>query len=210
MKHTKEWKSYLGSLKERAENTEPKYAQDAKDAEETLDMIFDCEKAADSGDEYALFFLATYKVERGIDFAENVAFLENLANKNNTNALVALGFLYAVGVFNEFDKSKSALIDTADDANAAKANEYFQKAANLGNVKAMVQRAIQFSIEATSNDELTHEERLIVAREAEEWAEKAKTANEEGKCDCDWDYYLPLLEGRLSSMKESLLCEVRD
>ena len=120
MKHTKEWKSYLDSLKERAENTEPKYAQDAKDAEETLDMIFDCEKAADSGDEYALFFLATYKVERGIDFAENVAFLENLANKDNTNALVALGFLYAVGVFNEFDKSKSALIDTADDANAAK------------------------------------------------------------------------------------------
>ena len=44
----------------------------------------------------------------------------------------------------------------------------------------------------------------------EEWAEKAKTANEEGKCDCDWDYYLPLMEGRLSSMKESLLCEVRD
>ena len=204
MKHTNEWNFYLDSLKNLSEKTDPKYAADAEDAREALEVLYDCEKAADSGDEYALFFLAAYKVERGIDFAENVAYLECLAKNDNTNALNALGFLYSVGVFNEFDSSKSSLVKVSDDANAEKANGYFERAANLGSAKAMIQRAIQFSLDVTNNDEISREERMNVARAAEEWAEKAKKVHEDGKDDCDWDYYLPLLEDRLSAMREKL------
>ena len=206
MEHTNEWNFYLDSLRELSKKTDPKYAVDAEDAREALDVLYDCENAADSGDEYALCSLAAYKVQRGIDFAENLAYLEELAEKDNTRALNALGFLYAVGVFNQFDKSKTSLIHISDDANVAKSNEYFEKSANLGSAKAMIQRAVKLSLDAT-NDEISCEERENAARKAEEWAEKAKKTNEEGKCDCDWDYHLPILEDRLSDMRDRLHCK---
>ncbi|MBO5608582.1 MAG: hypothetical protein J6N81_08965 [Treponema sp.] len=53
------------------------------------------------------------------------------------NAFGVAAIPCAAGVFNEFDESKSSLVNVSDDANTAKADGYFEKAANLGSVKAM-------------------------------------------------------------------------
>lgn len=185
MKHTAEWNAYLDALKVRAENADT--AETRKAAREELTAIAECEKAAGEGDITAQTKLAAYKAGLGIDFAESLAFLEARADADDTVALNALGFLYAGGVFNEFDSSKSSLIDISSEESAAKADAYFEKSTSLGSIRAKLERAMKYALIANNAETEAGERKGALCR-ALNFFNRAKRAVRAGEaCDCDFE-----------------------
>lgn len=126
---TNEWNSYIESMKNAL--AEKAYWQ------EELDACLDVAEDAKNGDEEALLDLAVYKMDHGIDFEESLSFVDEKAGQGDVYALTRLGFLYCTGVSNSFDDSKESLIEIGDATNKEKSNSYFEKAAELGGVRAM-------------------------------------------------------------------------
>lgn len=200
---TKEWNAYIESMKNALPENE--------DWQEELDGCLEMAEDAKKGDEIALADLAVYKMDHGIDFEESLSFVEEKGNKGDVYALTQLGFLYCTGVFNPFDDSKTALIDIDDIKNEEKSNSYFQKAADLGGVRAMatlvnhiwVYGRNQETDEAENKDDsvqLTAEDFV----KAEKLALKAIDIYENKNEDCDLsDSVIALLMSWLSDLYAS-------
>lgn len=193
---TNEWNSYIESMKSAlAEN---------EGWQEELNVCLELAEEAKNGDEDALLDLAVYKMDHGIDFEESVSFAEEKAGQNDVYALTQLGFLYCTGVYNPFDDSKKSLIDINNIKNEEKSTSYFEKAAELGGVRAMatlVNRTWVYGRNQDSDDsvQLTAED----FTKAEKLALKAIGIYESQKEKCDIsDSIIANLMGWLSDLYE--------
>lgn len=199
---TKEWKSYIESMKSAL-------AED-KDWQEELDLCLERAEDAKNGDEEALVDLAVYKMNHGIDFEECLSFVKEKAGQNDVYALTQLGFLYCMGVYNPFDDSKKNIIDIEDSTNEEKSNSYFDKAAELGSVQAMATLVNHIWIYGRNqNTEASEKEdsfKLTAAdfTKAENLALKAIHIYENNNEECDVsDSIIALLMGWLSDLYAS-------
>ena len=200
---TKEWNSYIESMKNAfSEN---------KDWQEELDGCLEMAEDAKNGDEDALLDLAVYKMEHGIDFEECLSFIEEKGRQGDVYALTQLGFLYCTGVFNPFDDSKKSLMDISDVKNEEKSNSYFEKAAELGGVRAMatlVNHIWVYGRNQGTEDSENEEDSIQLTAEdftkAEKLALKAIDIYENQKEKCDLsDSIIALLMGWLSDLYAS-------
>lgn len=199
---TNEWNSYIESMKKAAENA---------NWQEELDACLEMAEDAKNGDEDALLDLAVYKMEHGIDFEESVSFVEEKAGQGDVYALTQLGFLYCTGVFNPFDDSKKSLINIDDIKNEEKSNSYFEKAAELGGVRAMATLVNHIWVYGRNQDsEDSENEEDSVQLTAEDFTKAEKLAlkaidiyeNQKEKCDVP-DSIIALLMGWLSDLYAS-------
>ncbi|MBR1722327.1 MAG: hypothetical protein IJ727_07600 [Treponema sp.] len=200
---TKEWNSYIESMKNAlSENA---------NWQEELDGCLEMAEDAKSGDEDALLDLAVYKMGHGIDFEECLSFVKEKAGQNNVYALTQLGFLYCTGIFNPFDDSKKSLMDISDVKNEEKSNSYFEKASELGGVRAMatlVNHIWVYGRNQDSDDSENEEDSVQLTAEdftkAEKLALKAIHIYENQNEDCDVsDSIIALLMGWLSDLYAS-------
>lgn len=199
---TNEWNSYIESMKKAAENA---------NWQEELDACLEMAEDAKNGDEDALLDLAVYKMDHGIDFEESVSFAEEKAGQGDVYALTQLGFLYCTGVFNPFDDSKKSLINIDDIKNEEKSNSYFEKASELGGVRAMaalVNHIWIYGLNQDSDDSENEEDSVQLTAEdfvkAEKLALKAIGIYENQKEKCDVpDSVIALLMGWLSDLYAS-------
>ena len=200
---TKEWNSYIESMKNAfSEN---------KDWQEELDGCLEMAEDAKNGDEDALLDLAVYKMEHGIDFEECLSFIEEKGRQGDVYALTQLGFLYCTGVFNPFDDSKKSLMDISDVKNEEKSNSYFEKAAELGGVRAMATLVNHIWVYGRNQDsEDSENEEDSIQLTAEDFTKAEKLAlkaidiyeNQKEKCDLS-DSIIALLMGWLSDLYAS-------
>lgn len=200
---TNEWNSYIESMKKAlAEN---------KNWQEELDGCLEMAEDAKNGDEDALLDLAVYKMEHGIDFEESLSFVDEKAGQGDVYALTRLGFLYCTGVSNSFDDSKKSLIEIDDATNEEKSNSYFEKASELGGVRAMaalVNHIWIYGLNQDSEDSENEEDSVQLTAEdftkAEKLALKAIDIYENKNEECDVpDSIIALLMGWLSDLYAS-------
>ena len=200
---TNEWNSYIESMKNAlAENA---------NWQEELDACLEIAEDAKSGDEDALLDLAVYKMEHGIDFEESLSFVDEKAGQGDVYALTQLGFLYCTGVFNPFDDSKKSLMDISDVKNEEKSNSYFEKAAELGGVRAMATLVNHIWVYGRNQEtEDSENEEDSIQLTAEDFTKAEKLAlkaidiyeNQKEKCDVS-DSIIALLMGWLSDLYAS-------
>ncbi|MCR5724304.1 MAG: hypothetical protein K6G80_04365 [Treponema sp.] len=200
---TNEWNAYIESMKSAlAEN---------KNWQEELDACLEMAEDAKKGDEEALVDLTVYKMEHGIDFEESLSFVKEKAGQNNVYALTQLGFLYCTGVFNPFDDSKKSLININDIKNEEKSNSYFEKASELGGVRAMatlVNHTWVYGRNQDTEDSENEEDSVQLTAEdfikAEKLSLKAIDIYDNQKEECDVpDSIIALLMSWLSDLYES-------
>lgn len=197
---TKEWNAYIESMKSAlAEN---------EGWQEELNVCLELAEEAKNGDEDALLDLAVYKMDHGIDFEESVSFAEEKAGQNDVYALTQLGFLYCTGVYNPFDDSKKSLIDINDIKNEEKSTSYFEKAAELGGVRAMATLVNHTWVYGRNQDSDDSDDSVQLTAEdftkAEKLALKAIGIHENQKEKCDIsDSIIANLMGWLSDLYES-------
>lgn len=200
---TNEWNSYIESMKSAlAEN---------KDWKEELDACLEMAEDAKNDDEEALLDLAVYKMDHGIDFEECLSFVDEKAGQGDVYALTQLGFLYCTGVFNPFDDSKKSLIEIDDATNEEKSNSYFEKASELGGVRAMATLVNHIWVYGRNQDsEDSENEEDSVQLTAEDFSKAEKLAlnaidiyeNKNEECDVP-DSIIALLMGWLSDLYAS-------
>lgn len=199
---TNEWNSYIESMKNAL-------AEKACWQEE-LDACLDMAEDAKNGDEEALLDLAVYKMDHGIDFEESVSFAEEKAGQGDVYALTRLGFLYCTGVSNSFDDSKKSLIEIDDATNEEKSNSYFEKASELGGVRAMAALVNHIWVYRNQDSDDSENEEDSVQLTAEDFTKAEKLAlkaigiyeNQKEKCDVP-DSIIALLMGWLSDLYAS-------
>lgn len=200
---TNEWNSYIESMKNAlAENA---------NWQEELDACLEMAEDAKNGDEEALLDLAVYKMDHGIDFEESLSFVDEKAGQGDVYALTRLGFLYCTGVFNSFDDSKKSLIEIDDAMNEEKSNSYFEKASELGGVRAMatlVNHIWVYGLNQDSDDSENETDSVQLTAEdfvkAEKLALKAIDIYENKNEECDVpDSIIALLMGWLSDLYAS-------
>ena len=197
---TKDWNSYIESMKSAlAEN---------EGWQEELNVCLELAEEAKNGNEDALLDLAVYKMDHGIDFEESVSFAEEKADQNDVYALTQLGFLYCTGVYNPFDDSKKSLIDINDIKNEEKSTSYFEKAAELGGVRAMATLVNRTWVYGRNQDSDDSDDSVQLTAEdftqAEKLALKAIGIYESQKEKCDIsDSIIANLMGWLSDLYES-------
>jgi len=199
---TNEWNSYIESMKNAL--AEKAYWQ------EELDACLDMAEDAKNGDEDALLDLAVYKMDHGIDFEESLSFVDEKAGQGDVYALTRLGFLYCTGVSNSFDDSKKSLIEIDDATNEEKSSSYFEKASELGGVRAMATLVVHIWVWRNKDSEDSESEDDSVQLTAEDFVKAEKLAlkaidiyeNQKEKCDVP-DSIIALLMGWLSDLYES-------
>lgn len=199
---TNEWNSYIESMKNAL--AEKAYWQ------EELDACLEIAEDAKNGDEDALLDLAVYKMDHGIDFEESLSFVDEKAGQGDVYALTRLGFLYCTGVSNSFDDSKKSLIEINDATNEEKSNSYFEKAAELGGVRAMATLVNHIWIYRNHYPDDSENEEDSVHLTAEDFVKAEKLAlkaidiyeNQKEKCDVP-DSIIALLMGWLSDLYAS-------
>ena len=197
---TNEWNSYIESMKNAL--AEKAYWQ------EELDACLDVAEDAKNGDEEALLDLAVYKMDHGIDFEESLSFVDEKAGQGDVYALTRLGFLYCTGVSNSFDDSKKSLIEIDDAMNEEKSNSYFEKASELGGVRAMATLVNHIWIYGLNQDSEDSDDSVQIM--AEDFTKAEKLAlnaidiyeNQKEKCDVP-DSIIALLMGWLSDLYAS-------
>lgn len=200
---TNEWNSYIESMKNAlAENA---------NWQEELDACLEMAEDAKNDDEEALLDLAVYKMDHGIDFEESLSFVKEKAGQGDVYALTQLGFLYCMGVFNPFDDSKKSLINIDDATNEEKSNSYFEKASELGGVRAVATLVNHIWVYGRNQDsEDSENEADSVQLTAEDFVKAEKLAlkaidiyeNKNEECDVP-DSIIALLMGWLSDLYES-------
>ena len=197
---TNEWNSYIESMKNAlAENA---------NWQEELDGCLEMAEDAKNGDEEALLDLAVYKMDHGIDFEESLSFVDEKAGQGDVYALTQLGFLYCTGVYNPFDDSKKSLINIDDATNEEKSNSYFEKASELGGVRAMATLVNHTWVYGRNQDSDDSDDSVQLTAEdftkAEKLALKAIDIYENKNEECDVpDSIIALLMGWLSDLYES-------
>ena len=199
---TNEWNSYIESMKNAL--AEKAYWQ------EELDACLDMAEDAKNGDEEALLDLAVYKMDHGIDFEESLSFVDEKAGQGDVYALTRLGFLYCTGVSNSFDDSKKSLIEIDDATNEEKSSSYFEKASELGGVRAMATLVVHIWVWRNKDSEDSESEDDSVQLTAEDFVKAEKLAlkaidiyeNQKEKCDVP-DSIIALLMGWLSDLYAS-------
>jgi TPR repeat protein len=199
---TNEWNSYIESMKNAL--AEKAYWQ------EELDACLDMAEDAKNGDEDALLDLAVYKMDHGIDFEESLSFVDEKAGQGDVYALTRLGFLYCTGVSNSFDDSKKSLIEIDDATNEEKSSSYFEKASELGGVRAMATLVVHIWVWRNKDSEDSESEDDSVQLTAEDFVKAEKLAlkaidiyeNQKEKCDVP-DSIIALLMGWLSDLYAS-------
>ena len=197
---TKEWNAYIESMKSALSENEG--------WQEELNVCLELTEEAKNGDEEALVELAVYKMDHGIDFEESISFLEGQAGQNDVYALTQLGFLYCTGVYNPFDDSKKSLINTDDIKNEEKSNSYFEKAAELGGVRAMATLVNHTWVYGRNQDSDDSDDSVQLT--AEDFTKAEKLAlnaidiyeNQKEKCDVP-DSIIAFLMGWLSDLYAS-------
>ena len=200
---TNEWNSYIESMKSAlVEN---------KDWKEELVACLEMAEDAKNDDEEALLDLAVYKMDHGIDFEESLSFVKEKAGQGDVYALTQLGFLYCTGVYNPFDDSKKSLIEIDDATNEEKSNSYFEKASELGGVRAMATLVNHIWVYGRNQDsEDSENEEDSVQLTAEDFSKAEKLAlnaidiyeNKNEECDVP-DSIIALLMGWLSDLYAS-------
>lgn len=199
---TNEWNSYIESMKNAlAENA---------NWQEELDACLEMAEDAKNGDEDALLDLAVYKMDHGIDFEESLSFVDEKAGQGDVYALTRLGFLYCTGVSNSFDDSKKSLIEIDDATNEEKSNSYFEKASELGGVRAMAALVNHIWVWRNKDSDDSENEEDSVQLTAEDFTKAEKLAlkaidiyeNQKEKCDVP-DSVIALLMGWLSDLYAS-------
>ena len=197
---TNEWNSYIESMKNAlAENA---------NWQEELDACLDMAEDAKNDDEEALLDLTVYKMNHGIDFEESLSFVDEKAGQNDVYALTQLGFLYCTGVYNPFDDSKKSLIDINDIKNEEKSSSYFEKASELGGVRAMATLVNHIWVYGRNQDSDDSDDSAQLTAEdftkAEKLALNAIDIYENKNEECDVpDSIIALLMGWLSDLYES-------
>ena len=199
---TNEWNSYIESMKNAlAENA---------NWQEELDACLEMAEDAKNGDEDALLDLAVYKMDHGIDFEESLSFVDEKAGQGDVYALTRLGFLYCTGVSNSFDDSKKSLIEIDDATNEEKSNSYFEKASELGGVRAMAALVNHIWVWRNKDSDDSENEEDSVQLTAEDFTKAEKHEmkaidiyeNQKEKCDVP-DSVIALLMGWLSDLYAS-------